>query len=77
MQIGLENRVVPAGELEDTVRKMADKILGNSLDTVAVYKYLYNQGMRDVVNKDLELELTHQLPIRDTEERIKGFKKKK
>jgi len=75
-RIGLANMVVPAEELEETVQKLAEKIMGNSRETVAAIKYLYNQGMSDTLEKGLELEAESEFEINDTEERLKGFRKK-
>lgn len=75
-RIGLANMVVPAEKLEETVRTLAEKILGNSIEAIAAIKYLYNQGMRDTLDKGLELEARSEFEISDTEERLKGFRKK-
>jgi len=75
-RIGLANMVVPAEKLEETVRGLAAKIMGNSPKTVAAIKYLYNQGMKDTLAKGLELEAKSEFDIADTEERLKGFRKK-
>ena len=75
-RIGLANMVVPAEKLEETVRGLAAKIMGNSPKTVAAIKYLYNQGMKDTLEKGLELEAKSEFDIADTEERLKSFRKK-
>ncbi len=75
-RIGLVNMVVPAEKLEDTVQELAKKIMANSREAVAAYKYLYNHGMADTLTKGLELEAKSQFVIRDTEERIRKFRKK-
>ncbi len=76
-RIGLANKTVPADQLESTVQEMAQKILANSLQAVAAYKQLYNQTMRDTMEKGLEFERTSEFNITDTQSRIDGFKKKK
>jgi enoyl-CoA hydratase/carnithine racemase len=76
-RIGLSNKTVPAAQLESTVQEMAQKILANSLQAVAAYKQLYNQTMRDTMEKGLEFERTSEFNITDTQSRIDGFKKKK
>ena len=75
-RIGLVNMVVPAEKLEETVQELAKKIMGNSLEAVAAYKYLYNHSMRDILEKGLELEAKSEFVIGDTEERLKSFRKK-
>lgn len=52
----LANMVVPAEKLEEAVREMVKKIMANSRESLAAYKYLCNQGMRDTLKKGLELE---------------------
>lgn len=75
-RIGLVNMVVPSQELEKTWRELANKIMANSLESVAAYKELYNRGMRDTMERGLELEARSDFPITDTEERISSFRKK-
>jgi len=75
-RIGLVNMVVPADKLEETVQELAEKIMANSLETVAACKYLYNHGMRDTLEKGLELEAKSDFVIRDTEERLEKFRRK-
>ena len=75
-RIGLINMAVPAEKLEETVQELARKIIANSLETVAAYKYLYNSGFRDTLEKGLVLEAESEFDIMDTEERIKEFRKK-
>ena len=75
-RIGLVNSVIPADKLEESVKQLAEKIIANSLESIAAYKYLYNQGMRDTLESGLELEAKTEFEIRDTEERIGKFRKK-
>ncbi len=75
--IGLVNMTVPAEKLEETVRELAQKIMNNSLEAIAAYKSLYNQGIRDNMEKGLELESRSEFSISDTEARINDFRKKK
>jgi enoyl-CoA hydratase len=74
--IGLVNMAVPAEKLESTVQELAKKIMANSSEAVAAYKYLYNRGMRDTLQKGLQLEAESQFVVGDTEERIERFRKK-
>ncbi len=75
-RIGLVNMAVPAEKLEETVQGLAKKIMTNSPETIAAYKYLYNHGMKETLGKGLELEANSKFVIRDTEERLKEFRKK-
>jgi len=75
-QIGLANLSVPLDKLDEAVKQMADKIMSNSLDSVAAHKYLYNQSVKDVMAKGLEREYTTKVNIKDTLERINSFQKK-
>jgi len=76
-RIGLINRSVPSEHLEETVWALADKILANSLESVAAHKYLYNQRKKDVMAKGLEREYTTDASISDAIERLMGFAAKK
>lgn len=75
-RIGLVNRVVPADKLEDTVNEMAKKILSNSPDSIAAYKYLINRGMKGTLEQGLQLEVESNFVIRDAQERMSKFGKK-
>ena len=74
-RIGLVNMVVPAEKLEETVRELAKKIMANSLEAVAAYKYLYNRSLRDLLAKGLALEAKSEFVIKDTEDRLSQFRK--
>ena len=56
----LSNMVVPAEKPEETVRELAKKIMANSRESLAAYKYLCNQGMRDTLERSLGLEAKSQ-----------------
>ncbi len=75
--LGLVNRVVPAEILEPTVMEIASKIMANSLEAIAAYKYLYNQGMQNTLKSGLELERRSEFIVSDTESRVESFRKKK
>ena len=75
-RIGLVNIAVPAEKLEETVHELARKIMANSLESIAAMKYLYNNGMKDTLERGLELEAKSEFVISDTEERLKKFLKK-
>jgi enoyl-CoA hydratase len=73
-RIGLINKVVTAEELESAVETLAKKILLNSRDTIAACKTLMNRGFQEDLATGLKLEAETAFVIRDTEERVKGFK---
>jgi len=75
-RIGLVNMTVAADKLEETVQQLAAKIMANSPEAIAAYKYLYNRGMRDTLEKGLKLEAKSKFVITDTEERVEKFGKK-
>jgi len=75
-QLGLVNMAVPADKLEEAVQELMKKLTANSMGSLAAYKYLYNQGMKDVLKKGLELEARSEFDIKDTEERLAKFRKK-
>jgi enoyl-CoA hydratase len=75
-RIGLVNMVVPAEKMEETVQELAKKIMANSRQAIAAYKYLYNRSLRDMLAKGLALEAKSEFVITDTEERLSQFRKK-
>jgi len=75
-ELGLVNMAVPADKLEETVQELVKKLTANSIASLAAYKYLYNQGMKDTLKKGLELEAKSEFDIQDTEERLAKFRKK-
>jgi enoyl-CoA hydratase len=75
-RIGLVSRTVSAEKLQESVRKIARQIMGNSLEAVAAYKQLYNFTMLDTMGKGLQYEGLSEFLISDTQSRIDGFKKK-
>jgi len=75
-RIGLANKAVPAEELEKAVKELANKIMANSLGSVAAYKYLFNRGMRGTLEQGLKLEVESDFEIKDAQERLEKFGKK-
>jgi enoyl-CoA hydratase/carnithine racemase len=75
-RMGLVNMAVPADKLEEATTELAKKIMANSLESLAAYKYLYNRGMRLTLEKGLELEFGSEFDITDTEDRLASFRKK-
>jgi len=72
-EAGLVNIVVPADKLREEVTTLAEKILKNSLETVAAIKSLYNQGWQTTLNEGLEIEAKSYFEINDTNDRLKDF----
>ncbi|UCH51185.1 MAG: enoyl-CoA hydratase/isomerase family protein [Chloroflexota bacterium] len=75
-EMGLVNMAVPLDKLEETVQELVKKLVANSEASLAAYKYLYNQGVKDTLQKGLELEAKSEFDIKDTEERLAKFRKK-
>jgi len=75
-RIGLVNVAVPGEKLEAAVKELAQKILGNSREAIAAYKYLYNRSQGDRMAKGLKLEAESDFTIADTEKRLSQFRKK-
>jgi enoyl-CoA hydratase len=74
-RIGLVNRAVPAGSLEETLLALAQSIMANSRESVAAYKYLYNSNESMLLDMSLELEFGSEFDISDTGERLGQFRK--
>jgi enoyl-CoA hydratase/carnithine racemase len=53
-RIGLVNRVVPASDLEQTVRQIADQIVNNAPLTIRAAKFTIDQSLLDADKRDLE-----------------------
>jgi len=75
-RIGLVNMAVPADRLAEVTADLTKKIMANSLDSIAAYKYLYNHGMRVTLEEGLELEFGSEFDITDTEDRLASFAKR-
>ncbi len=75
-RLGLINMAVPAEKLEETVTELSRKIMANSLQAVAAYKYLYNNGIKETLGGALQLEEKSEFDITDTDERVRSFRKK-
>ena len=74
-RIGLVNMAVPADKLEQATQDLIKKLMANSLDSLAAYKYLYNRGQKVTLEDGLKLEFTREFDIKDTEQRIEKFRK--
>ena len=75
-RMGLVNMAVPRENLEAKVIEVAKKIMANSPEATAAYKYLYNFAGRLAIGDGLTIEYNTEFVIRDTEERVKDFRKK-
>jgi enoyl-CoA hydratase/carnithine racemase len=71
--IGLVNMAVPADKLEEALQNMAQKIMGNSAQSIAAYKQLYNANESLTLDKSLELEFNSDFEITDSLERLLNF----
>jgi len=72
-RIGLINMAVPADKLEEALQNMAKKIIGNSAQSIAAYKQLYNANESMTLDKSLELEFGSDFEITDSLERLSAF----
>ncbi len=75
-RIGLVNKAVPGAKLEEVVQELARKIIANSSNSLAAYKYLYNRGFNQTLEDGLELERNSEFDFDDTEERLASFRKR-
>jgi enoyl-CoA hydratase/carnithine racemase len=75
-RIGLVNRAVAAGELDEAVRRLAEQILANSRDSISAYKHLYRHGATTDLESALETEFGTTFEIADTDERLGKFLRK-
>jgi len=73
--LGLVNRVVPADMLKETTIALAQQIMSNSAEAIAAIKDLYNKGMEMSLQDGLQYEQDTHYIIKDTNERLFGFKK--
>lgn len=83
-RLGLVNRVVPLEKLDEQTRALADKILANSRNTIAILKSLVNDGARASFDAGMNLEriavkggLANMEPNPDRDARLQAFKDKK
>ena len=72
-RIGLINMAVPADKLEEAAQIMAKKIMGNSAQSIAAYKKLYNTNESMTLDRSLELESGSDFEITDSLERLSAF----
>lgn len=72
-EIGLVNRVVPAGELESEVQKIAASVLQGAPGAITNSKRLMEELWSTSVRKDIELALSHHLTARESTEAKEGI----
>jgi methylglutaconyl-CoA hydratase len=72
-EIGLVNRVVPAGDLENETQKIAASILQGAPKAIANSKRLMEQLWSTSVRKDIELALRHHMEARESLEAKEGI----
>ena len=76
-RIGLVNQAVPLAELDDTVRRVAEQVMGNSAQTIAAMKQLYYYGAQHGLAQGLQNEWEADYRITDREEFLRNFSKNK
>lgn len=74
-RIGLINKVVPAEKLEEATMELAEKMLSNSRGSIAAYKYLINEGLKEDLAAGLRIEAEANIVIEDAQERLQSFGK--
>jgi len=72
-RIGLINLAVPGDKLEEALQNMAKKIMGNSAQSIAAYKKLYNTNENMTLDKSLDLEFGSDFEITDSLDRLSAF----
>lgn len=73
-EMGMACRSTPAAELDAVVAELATAIAANSADSLAAYKDLYAASEQMGVDDGLAYEAATVYPIRDTDERLAGFR---
>lgn len=74
-RIGLANKAVPLKDLKSTVEAMANRIAGNSAQTIAAVKELYQYGSLHTHQEGRDFEQQYKVEITDKAEDLKNFKK--
>jgi methylglutaconyl-CoA hydratase len=72
-EIGLVNRVVAAGELENETQKLVDAVLQNAPGALASTKQLLEQLWSSSVKEDLDRALSHHMEARESAEAKEGI----
>ena len=74
LEIGLVNRVVPAGRLPDETRKLAEKVLAGAPIAARYAKEAVHKGMDLSLDQALRLEADLNLLLHTTSDRAEGLK---
>lgn len=72
-EIGLVNRVVPAGELESEAQKIAASVLQGAPGAITNSKRLMEELWSTSVREDIEVALRHHMEARESEEAKEGI----
>ena len=72
-EIGLVNRVVPAGELMNEAQKFADSVLQGAPNAIAQTKRVIEDLWSSSVKEDVELALKHHMQARESAEAREGI----
>jgi methylglutaconyl-CoA hydratase len=72
-EIGLVNRIVPVGELENEAQKIAASILQGAPSAITNSKRLIEELWSTSVREDIELALRHHLEARESTEAKEGI----
>lgn len=75
VQLGLVNESVPLADLETRVLALATQIMGNSAQTIAAIKDLYEYGSTHTLEEGLEYERNKEVVLTDKADNLKNFKK--
>ncbi|MEZ4935136.1 MAG: enoyl-CoA hydratase/isomerase family protein [Saprospiraceae bacterium] len=74
-RIGLANQSVPLAELKTTVEALAEKIVKNSAQGLALVKHLYQFGNLHSLKEGIQYEMDYEVDISDKREALVDFKK--
>jgi len=72
-EIGLVNRVVPAGELENEAQKIAASVLQGAPGAITNSKRLLEELWSTSVREDIEVALRHHMEARESAEAREGI----
>lgn len=74
-RIGLVNESIPLVKLKERTLEIAQQIIGNSRQTIASIKTLYQFGSLHTVKEGLDFERDYQAELTDKKDNLKNFKK--
>jgi enoyl-CoA hydratase/carnithine racemase len=73
-RLGLINKAVPAGKLEEATNELVAKLLGKSPMALKTVKRLVNRGMESSLDAGLEMEMLAMIGHGTTEDMAEGIK---